>query len=70
MEKKLLERFMKKNCKRQIKHSLELKKEQRNKVINFMLSGKVTIVNLIVELIKKISCYLNELFSRSIQYKS
>ena len=41
MEQKLLERFMNKHCKRQVKKSLELK---RKKVINFMLSGKVMII--------------------------
>ena len=42
MVKKLLEYFMKKNCKRLIK------------VINYMLNGKVMVIHLISGLIKKI----------------
>ena len=41
----LFERFMKKNCKKEIRKSLEL--------INYMLNGKATIVLLTVGLIKK-----------------
>ena len=33
MDKKLLERFTKKNCKRQIRQSLELKEQLKDKVI-------------------------------------
>ena len=44
---KLLEHFTKKNCKKQIKKSLELKKQQREKVINYILNGKATIICLI-----------------------
>ena len=51
--KKLLKRFMKKKYKKQIKKTLELKKLSREKVINDMLNGKVTIVHLILGLIKK-----------------
>ena len=40
--KKLLERFTKRNCKKQTKESLELKEISREKVINYMLNGKVT----------------------------
>ena len=40
MVKKLLESFMKKNCKKLIKKSLELKKLLREKVIKHMLNGK------------------------------
>ena len=54
MGKKLLEHFMKKSCKRLIKKSLELKKLLKEKVINYMLNGKVMIIHLIVGLIKKI----------------
>ena len=43
----ILERFTKKNCKKQIKKSLELKKQQREKVINYILNGKATIICLI-----------------------
>ena len=54
MVKKLLEHFMKKNCKRLIKKSSELKKYLRKKVINYMLNGKVMTIHLIAGLIKKI----------------
>ena len=37
-----LELFKKKNCKKQIKKNLELKKQSREKVINYMLNGKDT----------------------------
>ena len=53
MVKKLLEHFMKKNCKRLIKKSLEYKKYLKEKVINCMLNGKGMIILLIVRLIKK-----------------
>ena len=52
--KKLLERFVKNNCKKQIKKGLELKKLSREKLINYMLNGKATIILLTAELIKKI----------------
>ena len=51
--KKLLESFMKKNSKKQIRKSLELKKLQKEKAINYMLNGKATIIHLTVRLIKK-----------------
>ena len=51
--KKLLECFTKRNCKKQIKKSLELKKLLKEKAINYMLNGKATIVFLIVGLIRK-----------------
>ena len=54
MVKKLLEHFMKKNCKRLIKKNLELKKCLGEKVINYILNGKVMIIYLIAGLIKKI----------------
>ena len=54
MVKKLLEHFMKKNCKRLIKNNLEYKKYLRKKVIYYMLNGKVMTIHLIAGLIKKI----------------
>ena len=45
---------MKKNCKRQIKKNSELKKRLDENEINFMGSGKVMIIHLIVGLIKEI----------------
>ena len=42
MEKKLLELFTKKNCKKQIKKGLELKNQSRKKIINYLLNGKDT----------------------------
>ena len=54
MGNKLLERFMKNNCKRLIKKNLELKKYLGKKVINYMLNGKVMIIHLITGLIKNI----------------
>ena len=52
-EKKFLEHFTKKNCKKQIKKSLGLKKQSRKKAIIYMLNGKDTIIRLIVGSIKK-----------------
>ena len=46
-EKKFFEPFTEKNCKMQIKKNLELKKYSREKVINYMLSGKDAIIRLI-----------------------
>ena len=57
MVKKLLEGFMKKNCKKQIKPSLKLKKQSRGKVINSLLNGRATIILLTVGLIKKTLLY-------------
>ena len=48
-----MKRFMKKNCKRQIKHNLGSKKEQRKKLINCVWIGKAMIINSIAGLIKK-----------------
>ena len=53
MENKLLERFTKTNCEKQIKKNLEQQKQEREKVINLMLVGKDAIVRLIVASIKK-----------------
>ena len=50
--KKLLKRFTKYNCKKQIKKSLELKKYSRENEISYMLNGEATIIFLIVVLIK------------------
>ena len=59
---------MKKNCKRQIKNSLEWKKYLKEKVINCMLNGKDTTIQLLFGLIKKI---LNEILSNAISlYKN
>ena len=56
MVTKLLERFMKKNCKWLIKKNLE--KNLREKKISYKSNGKVTIILLIVGLIKmKMSQY-------------
>ena len=57
--KRLLEVFMKKNCKKLIKKNLEQRKYLKEKVINYMLNGKDMIIHLIVELIKK-TLYNNE----------
>ena len=64
MVKKLLEFFMKKNCKKLIKKNLEKKKYLKEKVINCMSSGKGMIVILIVGLIKKISYKNCQYFSK------
>ena len=53
MVKKLPEHFMKKNCKKQIKKNLELKKYSKEKVIKYMLNGKDMIIHLIAGLIVK-----------------
>ena len=47
MEKNFLEYIMKKNPKRQIKQSLGLKKQSRQKAISYMWGGKVMIICLI-----------------------
>ena len=54
MVKQLLEVFMKKNCKRLIKKNLQLKKQLKEKVINYMLNEKVMIIHLIARLKEKI----------------
>ena len=59
MEKKLLERFLKKNCIRQIKQ-LRNEKLIKRKSENYMSSGKVVITRLIDRQIKKI-LHQNEL---------
>ena len=62
MVKKLLERFTKKNCKKQIKKNLGYKKQLRETVLNYMLNGydnssKALIIHLIVVLTKAILLY-------------
>ena len=50
MEKKLLEHFTRKSCKKKkkkVKKSLKLKNLSREKVKNYMLNGKCTIILLI-----------------------
>ena len=59
MEKKLLERFLKKNCIKQIKQ-LRNEKLIKRKSENYMSSGKVVITRLIDRQIKKI-LHQNEL---------
>ena len=54
MVKQLLEVFMKKNSKRLIKKNLQLKKQLKEKVINYMLNEKVMIIHLIARLKEKI----------------
>ena len=46
----IVETFYEKNCKRKIKHSLDMKKQPREKVINVsdMSNGKIMIIRLIV----------------------
>ena len=39
--------FYEKELQKKIKDSLELKKQQREKVINYMLNGKDTIIHLL-----------------------
>ena len=51
--KKFYQHFTKKNSKKQIKKSLELKKQYRQKAINYMLNGKAMIILLTVGLKKK-----------------
>ena len=41
--------FMKNNYKKQIKNNLELKKYSKEKIINYILNGKVLIIHLILE---------------------
>ena len=53
MVKRLLEHFMKKNCKSLIKKNLGLKRGLKEKVINYVSNGKVMIIPLIIGLIKK-----------------
>ena len=54
MVKKLLEYFMKKNCKRLIKKNLEEKKLLKERAINYVSNGKVIIIHLISGSIKNI----------------
>ena len=52
--KQIIGTFYEKDYKLQINKTLELKKYLKQKVINYMLNGKVVIIHLIVGLIKKI----------------
>ena len=52
MAKKLLEHFMKKNCKKQINKDLWSKNSLKEKEINYMSNGKDMIIHLISGLIK------------------
>ena len=56
MLKKFLKLFTK-NCKKQIKKSLELKKKSIENLINHMLNGKVAIIFLTAGLMKR--CIIN-----------
>ena len=47
MAKHFLEHSKKKNCKNQIKKNLELKRQSREKVMNYMLNGKNAKIRLI-----------------------
>ena len=53
MVKKLLEHFIKKNCKKQIDKDLGQKKSLKEKEMNGMLNGKDMIIYIIAGLIKK-----------------
>ena len=53
--KRLLEVFMKKNCRKLIKKNLKWKKYLKEKVINCMLNGNDMTIHLIVGLIKMTS---------------
>ena len=52
----MLEHFAKKDCKKQIKQSLELNKRIKQ-VTNFMLNEKVKLIHIIPGQIKNISLY-------------
>ena len=58
--------FYEKEFQKQIRKSVELKKQWGEKVLKYMLNGKATITLLTVGLIKKISLYKNELFFRTL----
>ena len=53
MRKKLFRDFMKKNRKKKIRKSLELKNSSREEMINYMLNGKDKIIGLIAGYVKK-----------------
>ena len=50
---KLLELFVRKNCRRQIKQNLEQEKELKEKEISYLLNRKIIIIHSLVGLIKK-----------------
>ena len=67
-EEEIVGTFYEKKCKKQIKKGLELKKQQRQKEMNYMLNGKDMIV--FYSWIDKKKDSINELiFSRSVQEK-
>ena len=53
MVKKLLEHFMKKNCKKKVNTNIGLEKSIKQKETNYMSNGKDMIIHLISGLIKK-----------------
>ena len=53
MVKKLLEHFMKRNCKKQVNRNIRLKKSIKQKETKYMSNGKDMIIHLISGLIKK-----------------
>ena len=53
MEKKFLECFTKKNCKKTNQNEFRVEKVVKRKAINYMLDGKVMIILLTDGLIKK-----------------
>ena len=64
MVKRLLELFMKKNCRRLIKKNLKYKKYLQEKETSYMLNGKAAIINLIVGLIKKTLYKMSQYFPK------
>ena len=61
--KEILERFKKKNCKKQIKKSLELKMKSNEELINYILNAKATII--LLTGIDKNECEIGEYFPKS-----
>lgn len=55
MRKKLFERYMKNNCKRKIKQSLQLKKQSKEMVKNYIFRGNDMKIYSITGLIKNTS---------------
>ena len=65
MEKKLLERFMKRIAKEKSNRAYDRKKNKEKKMINFVLIGKFMIIHLIPGLVKKISLYKSSFSTES-----
>lgn len=63
MRKKLFERYMKNNCKRKIKQSLQLKKQSKEMVKNYIFRGNDMKIYSITGLIKNTSWYKMIFFS-------